>query len=314
MSAADSPVPSPRVVRRIVVGTALDPSSNDVVGAAAALAKALDAQLTVVHASSPPPISLWLPASEPDWLTEVERMQRQRVVEQVRSMGLHEVQIRVDSGLPDFVIIDAAQELDADLVVVGAVTASNKAAKLLGSTAEHVVRESDRPVLVIRQPLKLPLRRVLAPVDLSPASADAFRCGMRMLAPLSETEPFEVEVLFVLTPEHGRHARGAEADKLVAMANEELQGLVEATELPGAVTITWRVVQGEPRRQILEEMESGGYDLAVVGTRGEGGLRRIFGSTTRALVHGAAGNLLLIPPGPALDTAIGEAIESQTAP
>lgn len=314
MSAASSAAPSPRVVRRIVVGTALDPSSQDVVAAAATLAKAFDAELTVVHASSPPPISLWLPASEPDWLAEVERMQRQRVVEQVQSLGLGGAQIRVDSGLPDFVIIDAAEEIDADLVVVGAVTANSKAAKLLGSTAEHVVRESDRPVLVIRRALTLPLQRVLAPVDLSPASADAFRCGMRMLAPLSEIEPFEVDVLFVLTPEHGRHARSADAEKLMAMAKDELQGLVEATELPEAVKIGWRVVRGEPRHQILQEMENHGYDLAVVGTRGESGLRRIFGSTTRALVQGAAGNLLLIPPGPALDTAIGEAIESQAAP
>lgn len=303
-----------RVVRRIAVATALDPSSEEVVSAAGDLAKLLGAELTIVHASSPPPISLWLPAAEPDWFAEIERVQRQRVLEQAQSLGLEDAQIRVRAGLPDFVIMDVASLTDADLVVVGAVTANNRAARVLGSTAEHVVRESDRPVLVIRQPMKLPLKRILAPVDLSPSSADAFRCGMRMLAPLSASGPIDIDVLFVLTPEHARHGRGADLGELDRMAKEELMGLLEASDLPAGMNAKARVTQGEPSREILLELEAGEYDLTVVGTRGEGGIRRLFGSTTRALVHRANSNLLLIPPGPALDSAIGEAIESQTAP
>ncbi|PYQ68253.1 MAG: universal stress protein, partial [Acidobacteria bacterium] len=74
-------------------------------------------------------------------------------------------------------VIEAAEEMNAGLIVVGS-TESPQLSKLFGSTADRVIRKATRPVLMVRGRLQSPLRRVLMPVDLSPLSAVAFRRGL----------------------------------------------------------------------------------------------------------------------------------------
>ena len=60
---------------------------------------------------------------------------------------------------------------------------------LTGSTAEGVVREATVPVLVLHQPLALPIRRVLLTTDLSGESEALLERGVATVGALSQPKP-----------------------------------------------------------------------------------------------------------------------------
>jgi len=63
---------------------------------------------------------------------------------------LEYAETRLIKGLPPGRIIDVAEQLDAQLIVVGSRGISGLPHLLLGSVAEHVVKLSDRPVVVVK--------------------------------------------------------------------------------------------------------------------------------------------------------------------
>ena len=60
------PIPAARGLATVVVGTALDRESDDVVAAARDVARAAGARLVVVHALEMPRLVPWSPPAEPD--------------------------------------------------------------------------------------------------------------------------------------------------------------------------------------------------------------------------------------------------------
>jgi nucleotide-binding universal stress UspA family protein len=61
-------------------------------------------------------------------------------------------QIRIEEGRPAEVLIGAAREVEADLIVVGARRMGTVEALTMGSTSDQVIREALRPVVVIHPP------------------------------------------------------------------------------------------------------------------------------------------------------------------
>src|SRR5436305_984241 len=54
-------------------------------------------------------------------------------------------------------------------------------------------------VRVVRAGLRVPPRRVLAAVDLSTLSGDAFRCGLHLLGQLGDPEEVQVQAVYALS-------------------------------------------------------------------------------------------------------------------
>lgn len=85
--------------------------------------------------------------------TEDASAARTRATEAVEAVGDlagdRRVETTVESGLPRRVIVSHADSIGADAIVVGKRGASDTAADLLGSTAEHVVRTASVPVVTV---------------------------------------------------------------------------------------------------------------------------------------------------------------------
>ena len=60
--------------------------------------------------------------------------------------------MQVRSGRPVPGVLVAAEELGADLILVGASSRGRVAARLLGTVALELVQRSKRPVLVVSRP------------------------------------------------------------------------------------------------------------------------------------------------------------------
>ena len=137
-----------------------------------AVARAAGASIYLVHAVPDGP-RLTRPEMElgEDLPRELADECEDRFRDQVGRLGIRESELAgagVFPGVPHRVLIDIAQTVGADLIVVGATASGPFAAELLGSTADRVLRKAACPVLLVRSEMRVPPRRVLAPVDLSP--------------------------------------------------------------------------------------------------------------------------------------------------
>jgi nucleotide-binding universal stress UspA family protein len=142
------------VIVSILVATDFSPSSRTAVRLATALARRRGASLCLVHAIDPPPvIPPEMPAATSGaWEREILRAAELAIVRdaaEIREAGMR-VETQVLLGSPSTVILAAARDQKADLVVVGTHGRKGAAHLFLGSVAESVVRSASCPVLVTR--------------------------------------------------------------------------------------------------------------------------------------------------------------------
>lgn len=283
----------------ILVGTSLSPESDAVVRAAAAVADAVGAGLHIAHflpsPELPPRIGEALPAPLLPGVEERERDAVEGLLAQVERTGIGEriCGTTVTDGVAHRLLSRMAESLDASLVVVGARESGGAVSRLLGSTAERVVRSGAAPVLVVRGELPMP-PSALVTVDLSPGSVAAFGAGLRWLARVAATE---VTALFVVSPFQARvGSEEVDYETAVGAARSELARLCE--ERGGALPRPAEPVvrRGVPRVLILEEASRRGSDLVLVGSHGRSGYQRfLLGSVSEEVVRHAETSVLVLP-------------------
>lgn len=306
----------------VLIGTSLGDESDRVVRSGLAVARAGGAKVYLVHAVPMEPLSL---ASElgPEFLRQQVAAAEDQLRQQIARLGISEAELagaKVLSGAPHFVLIDAARTTGADLIVLGATGFGPFAAELLGSTADRVLRKAFCPVLVVRGELSVPPRRVLAPVDLSPLSGDAFRCGLHLLRQLVKDEEVELRVVFAqsfldtlpLLQQQGADVSSAALER---HGSEELQGFVRENGPEAPFRVETAVLPGEARFEILHELDEHPVDLVMLGSHGRGGLDRlVLGSVASTVARKAPCSVLMISSEAALGEGIAEAVLARTTP
>jgi nucleotide-binding universal stress UspA family protein len=306
----------------VLVGTSLGGESDQVVRSGLAVARAAGARAFLVHAAQLEPLLVSYevgagPLLELEQIAQGEEELR-RQIERLGAGGPDLAGSKVQIGAPHRILIETAQEIGADLIVVGATGSGPFAAELLGSTADRVLRKASCPVLIVRGELPVPPRRVLAPVDLSTLSGDSFRCGLQMLAQLAGSAEIQVRAVHALSLLDAlafRQRTGTSVEQAAQHAAARLQRFVleNRSDLPFAVEAT--VLPGEPRFEILREVEEHPVDLLILGTHGRGGMDRlVLGSVASTVARKAPCSVLVISPEAALEESLAEAVRCQTEP
>ena len=123
------------------------------------LAKALGAQLTVLHARPPVPLPILglgdaIDPATIDTLVKASHEASERVMTealaQVRRAGLEPGHQAVEHASPHMAITSAARELGCDLIVMASHGRRGLEGLLLGSETQKVLATSPCPVLVVR--------------------------------------------------------------------------------------------------------------------------------------------------------------------
>jgi nucleotide-binding universal stress UspA family protein len=294
----------------VLIASSLGEESDALVRTGLAWARAEGARVSLVHAFAPPlatsPViggfgRLAFPLETDALLADEEAQMRGLLEEQVRRAGISPDETAghvVRNGPPHRVLGDLAAELGAGLIVVGA-TAGGALHRLLGSTADRVLRRAACPVLVVRGELGMPPARVLAPVDLSPLSAEAFRTGLERLGGLpgkSSGDGPEIEALFVLSPIQRQVSPQFTPEQVDRFAEDELEQFVTAHAGDARGRVRRQVRVGTVREEILAEIEARRPDLVLLGTHGLGGFDRlVIGSVAADVVREAPCSVLVIP-------------------
>ena len=135
--------------KHIVVGADFSDIADGALDYAIALARPLDARITLVHALEVP---TWgFPEAVPVELRELEAIAQQALDDLAKKRAEASVSIRpwLRSGEPWTVLVDFAKTERADLIVVGSHGRRGVGRFLLGSVAERVLRTAECPVLVV---------------------------------------------------------------------------------------------------------------------------------------------------------------------
>ena len=209
---------------------------------------------------------------------------------------------RVEEGSPAKETIRVANEIGADLIVVGAGRRSWLGNVILGSTSMHLLHESERSVLVVHprdEAPATPAKVILGvdgsasckvAVDVAARFLDAARCSVEVISVVGPHRelfvPVEDETSRRLGPEFASELKRSLREEGERAATEAAESFARA-----GFTATTKVVEGHP----AEELSRAAADttLTVVGSRDLGAVRRtLLGSVSDHLARVAPATLI----------------------
>ena len=196
-------------------------------------------------------------------------------------------------------ILQAGDEMSADLIVIGP-HRSRMRDVFVGTTAERVVRQSTRPLLIAVEMPAAHHRKTLLALDFDNASEAAAAKALTM----GIFDSTEVVVMHAFdAPGASMMRRAMEnpqaIDRYVDAEGEhaaaKLRTLLDDLGLPPTCQ-TVVSMQGSPARTILESAQNVGTDLIVMGTNQRKGFERaLIGSVTADVIRDAHRDILIIP-------------------
>lgn len=291
----DSTATPVRFPSQILCALDLEGRAGPAVNAAVWLSERLGAPLEIVHAFPPRPVLWGKEEDMPEWVAGREATGRALrdslraiVASAPAELGLRtdpgRMRFHITAGHPVQVILEHARATGSDLIVLGP---HKKRGWLdVGSTARGVLGHAPRGVWV--QPdVPRPVRRILAPVDMSPDSLHALEIA-RDLALVFDAR---VTAMMAFVP----LVLGATTPAAVAIGpdyvNERLEREEKAQFESKLGAFDWRGVkhelryeQGDPASSILALQ--GAHDLVVMGTHGRTGLSAaLLGSVAHGVVR-----------------------------
>jgi nucleotide-binding universal stress UspA family protein len=289
-------------IKRLLAATDLSAPARHAAERAALLAAELAGTLDLLHVTASGPLDKLrrlvreIPADAEQRLIDAMRENLIQLAENLQrrhgiTAGAHVVTGSVVQRLNE-----RADAMGTDIIVLGARGASFMQHLLLGSTAEKMVGRAVRPLLVVKQPPHESYRRLLVPVDFSPASLPALGIA-RAVAPSAEIVllhafdvPFEGKLRLAGVPEE------SVARYRAAAREEALQKMRQLLDQAGVAPESARllVLHGDPWRRIIEQEQEQDCDLIVMGRRGESALAEfLLGSVTKHVLSDCQGDTLV---------------------
>jgi nucleotide-binding universal stress UspA family protein len=291
----------------IVVGTDFSPTASLALERAKEMAREHGARMVLAHAITLQPFAAGgpelgtLPRDFEHQVREASMKRLEDLAEEIRGDGI-EVEAKVRSGLPATTVIAVAQEVEAELMVIGTRGLSGFKHLILGSAAEEIIRHAPCPVLTVHPGDAHALDRletVLVPTDFSEDALHAAREVVHLfrkqansarviLVHSGQLPPLVQPILEELSFEPFT------IEDLAASAREQLEAQADAIRAAGfAVEIVVRV--GDPAGVITELVSSMGASLVAMGTHGHSGLKHlVLGSTAERVVQHAGCPVLTV--------------------
>lgn len=286
-------------IRRILCPIDFSDASKHALEHAVMIAGWYRARITAVHVRHPaflvePPILFAELGEAPLSTLEDAETRLHAWLAPVRAAGIVCDVIALDGANPAPRIIEIAERIEADLIVMGTHGRGGFERLLLGSVTEKVVRIAKCPVVTVPPPSvatsTLPFKRILCGIDFSQPSME----GMQFAASLAKESNASLTLLHVLEfPEESEPTATLPFDMATyrAVVQEDatrrLVGLI-SEDLRNWCQPATRLVHGKPYEQILSVARELDADLIVLGVHGRNAFDlMLFGSTTNQVTRRA---------------------------
>jgi nucleotide-binding universal stress UspA family protein len=257
--------------------------------------KAVGARLAVLHVVDTSFLSIGNLVAVPDAFDELRQRAEEALVALKHEIDFSDVEVELAEGVPEDVVVSAANRGDVDLLVMGTHGLTGVQKFLLGSVTEKVLHRAKVPLLSISsdtEPKSAPAdpRTVLMAIDFGPESQAVVRHGT-WLAEHYRAKLIVLHVVrvpyVVLSESSFEPLTRLEVDRLndslVAKRRDDLEALLP--ENPGGEREAI-VRMGAPFECLRDAIAAHSIDMVVMGAGGHGetGFRWL-GSTCHKLVR-----------------------------
>lgn len=290
-------------IRNVLAATDFSEPADLGLAWAARSARRHGARLHVVHVLTPPmPVADFAapPLTLDQDLRDAARKRMDDLLASEVLTGL-EVEGVLRDGTPSQAVLDVAEEVAADLVVVGSRGLTGFRHLLLGSTAERIVQRSKAPVLSVHpgdpRPDR-PVRTVLVPTDFSEDAEAALTAATRCLGLPGEGTRVILLHIFHIPAEYRSYGPTSTffrlGEEMNATIRHRLEGLAKPLHDEGMATEV-ECVQGIPAEVIVRVAKEREVDLIAMGTHGRSGVAHLLlGSTAERVVQHAGCPVLTV--------------------
>lgn len=282
---------------RILCATDLRPKSEAAIARAGLMSDRLGADLTLLHVVS----DEQSPAVQEKNLQDAFTRAKTRA-EPLVSRTHRTAVVRVLVGDPASNIQDTALLTKARLLILGPHHERPLRDTLESTILEKALSVRSFPVLVVRNEVKQPYRRVLIAVNVSESSLAALRAAESLVL----TPEAEAAVVHAVRPPYEGMTpfAGVGFDPLASYVGEwkqemteSIRGLLEYESANGA-RYDIQIEQQSAVAGIAGATSRYAPDLLVVGIRGGGRLRRMLArSVAKRILHGTTCDVLIVPEG-----------------
>ena len=290
-------------LQTLVAGVASRDADDPVLRYAVQLASRLGAVLHVVHAFVPAEVLVeayaGMPTLDPAIQRDYQRAVREELLDSVQehsagaSITPHAV-----SGSASTAVGRVAEQVGADLILVGANRHGPEARRFLGTMAERIIGGASVPVLILRDPPINAPKRVLLTCDLSEPSTRAHRIGVVLVQRLFGGRGLEFRTLLVV-PYDPWFSLPAAQESLRLRAEARLRRFLDEQGSDGTAG-DMKVRIGDPAAEIVAEASEWLADVVVLGTRGRSGPSKfLLGSVAQAVLRDGPCSALAMPSAPA---------------
>jgi nucleotide-binding universal stress UspA family protein len=212
-----------------------------------------NSKITILHVVSPQVTA--------DALTEKWEEGGKIVAEVVKNVHLDPSKIStiLRQGEPKDTVCEVAQEIDADLIVMGSRGLKRLEAILENSVSQYVFQLTNRPMLLVKDDIYVKkIKRVMVALDKSPASQYALDMALYLLRDYKDAELFLVRVNPDLKPDLQLSKAEMESNPILAEA-------INKTKRMG-VNYRCIVTGGRPSEKICQLAEENNIDLLLLGS------------------------------------------------
>lgn len=281
-------------MRTIIAATDLSARSDLAVQRAGQLARKHGANLVLLHV---------VDDDQPADLMRMELEAATAYLTRGKTGDLESVVIRCEAGDAFNVICEVSQEEGADLIILGAHRRKLLRDIFTGTTAERVMRESQRPVLMVNAGVRGEYKNPAVCIDLGDSSMNAaviahqiglLPSGANAIHAYPSLSRLQLSIVGVDREEE----RDAIAGEQAAIW-KELSSFLAKREIAG-LGLRPSVVEGALPTAVNGWASEQRVDLLVVGTHNRTGLPRLLlGSAATSLLASATCDVLVVPSGAA---------------
>jgi nucleotide-binding universal stress UspA family protein len=282
---------------QILAATDFSTRSNRALRQAGLLAQPGNAQLHILHV---------VDDDQPDELIDLETREAGRLLREqmdsmpeIRGVDAHPM---VLPGDPFDGILRAASAVEADLIVMGTHRKQFLLDIFVGTTIERVIRRGALPVLMVNNEAQRTYENVVAPIDLSDASANALRVALSV-GLISGKGATLLHAFLAPAKDKMLVARSdrPSIDSYVASerqrAMDELAMFLVANDLKDT-RWSFRLEEGAPMEIISRIVSEIRPDLLVMGTHGRSAfIKALIGSVTEEALRSLSVDILAVPLG-----------------
>ena len=272
-----------KILKKILLATDFCKSSDNVLENAIDIAKIFESRIILVHVL-PDDIQNEKVRS---LIKNAAESQLNSIVERIKKSGVEVDKPILKYGNHYDKIIQIANKEDVNFIMIGAGEKLKKDAFKLGTTAEKLVRRSDKPVVVIKKDSDFKnVKSILCPVDYSEES----KLALSNAITIARRYDAKLIILSVLEPRNRGYKslklKWNEIDKLrIENYEKQMEAFLLAFNL---IDLKWKSIinTGDPAEKILKKIKKKNIDLLVMGSSGKSSLHRmIMGSVTEKVIR-----------------------------